>query len=33
VSRKAYRRMWRNRLREFVDLNSDIWPPHSRYER
>ena len=30
VSRAQYRRLWRNQLREHIDLKSNVWPPLSR---
>ena len=33
VSRAGYRRVWRNQLREYLEPNSSLWPPQSRYAR
>jgi hypothetical protein len=32
VSRRSYRRMWRNQLREHLSDSTDLWPLRSRYE-
>jgi 4-diphosphocytidyl-2-C-methyl-D-erythritol kinase len=33
ISQRSYQRLWRRQLREYIDLNNDLWPPRSRYAR